>query len=314
MQDSMIKINPKVLDILLKDRTTKRNIIWATDDYMTLGIGYFAKDSILSELITGVNASIIQPRISKEQQKQLVRTRKKAEVFTPSWICNNQNNLVDSQWFGREDVFNFVCHGDRTWQSNPEKIIFPDQKNKSWMHYVDARRMEITCGEAPYLVSRYDSVSGKFIDIKDRIGMLDRKIRVVTENTESEADWLKWVYRAYESIYGYEFQGDNLLLARKNLLYTFAENLRFVFDRDATQEELAKIAKIVSWNLWQMDGIKGVVPYLKNKEPVNRQLTFFDTLDSPDETEENSGSDIFCKIRDWRANSTIVYKSLMKGA
>lgn len=313
MQDSVIKIDPKVLDILLKDRTTKRNIIWATDDYVPLGSGYFAKDSILIELITGVNESIIQPRISKEQQKQLIRTRKKAEVFTPSWVCNNQNNLVDSQWFGRDDVFNITCHDNHSWQSNPEKIIFPDQKNKSWKHYVDARRMEITCGEAPYLVSRYDSVSGKAIDIKDRIGMLDRKIRVVTENTESESEWLKWVYRAYESIYGYEFQGDNLLLARKNLLYTFIENLRCVFDRDATQEELSKIAKIVSWNLWQMDGIKGIVPYLKNKEPVNRQLTFFDTLNLPSEMEKDSGSDILCKIRDWRANTTITYKSLVKG-
>ena len=28
------------LDILLKDRTTRRNIIWATDDYAHLGDGY----------------------------------------------------------------------------------------------------------------------------------------------------------------------------------------------------------------------------------------------------------------------------------
>jgi hypothetical protein len=29
-----------------------------------------------------------------------------AEVFTPSWICNAQNNLIDNTWFGRDNVFN----------------------------------------------------------------------------------------------------------------------------------------------------------------------------------------------------------------
>jgi hypothetical protein len=39
--------------------------------------------------------------------------------------------------------------------------------------------MEISCGEAPYLVSRYDTVSGNIISVDDRIGLLDRKLRVV---------------------------------------------------------------------------------------------------------------------------------------
>lgn len=47
-------------------------------------------------------------------------------------------------------------------------------------------RLEISCGEAPYLVSRYDSVTGKTIKIKNRIGLLDRKLRIVSENIEEE--------------------------------------------------------------------------------------------------------------------------------
>ena len=31
--------------------------------------------------------------------------------------------------------------------------------------------MEITCGEAPYLVSRYDAVTGEVINLKSRIGL-----------------------------------------------------------------------------------------------------------------------------------------------
>ena len=27
-------------------------------------------------------------------------------MFTPSWVCNAQNNLIDDAWFGRKGVFN----------------------------------------------------------------------------------------------------------------------------------------------------------------------------------------------------------------
>ena len=51
---------------------------------------------------------------------------------------------------------------------------------------MDAQRLEISCGEAPYLVSRYDTVMGETIPISQRIGLLDRKLRVVSENTDTE--------------------------------------------------------------------------------------------------------------------------------
>ena len=91
--------------------------------------------------------------------------------------------------------------------------------------------MEITCGEAPYLVSRYDTVTGKPIKVQKRIGLLDRKLRVINENVDDASDWFLWVKKAYQSIYGYEYQGDNLLLARKNLLLTFVDNMVYKFDR-----------------------------------------------------------------------------------
>ena len=47
--------------------------------------------------------------------------------------------------------------------------------------------------------------------------------RKTNENTETEADWLKWTYRAFQSVYGYEYQGNNLLIARFNLLMSFVE-------------------------------------------------------------------------------------------
>ena len=75
------------------------------------------------------------------------------------------------------------------------KIEFPD--GKCWQGYVDSRRLEITCGEAPYLVSRYDVSTGELIvPPLRRIGILDRKLRVVNENTDTYEEWLRWTIRA----------------------------------------------------------------------------------------------------------------------
>jgi hypothetical protein len=126
--------------------------------------------------------------------------------------------------------------------------------------------MEMTCGEAPYLVSRYDTTTGNPIPLQDRIGLLDRKLRVVSENTESTDEWLDYARCAFQSTYGYEWQGDSLLLAREAILYTFMD----YYKEFAIQHRIKTIvpfrsylyhaAKIISWNLFQMDGLKMVLP------------------------------------------------------
>lgn len=251
--DNLAIYGKSLLSILLKDRTTGKNIIWATNDYIQLGEIYRAENEISLNTVNGGNEKFIRPRITKSYEKQNNRTREKAEVFTPSWVCNQQNNLVDEKWFGRKNVFNIV--EDKSWTANNKKIEFSDDKNKTWQNYIDARRMEITCGEAPYLVSRYDTVTGEIINLKSRIGLLDRKMRVVNENTNNEKEWFKWTERAFQSIYGFEFQGDNLLLARENLLCTFIDNIKYKLEREPSLNELKRIATIISWNIWQMDGL-----------------------------------------------------------
>ncbi len=251
-------------------------------------------------MITGENSNVIQPRVLKSKKSQVIRTKAKAEVFTPSWICNAQNNLIDNAWFGRNNIFNI--EKDKSWESTFEKIEFPKEKNKSWEKYVDENRLEITCGETPYLVSRYDTVSGNYIDINQRIGILDRKLRVVNENVENEKDWLKWSERAFQSVYGFEFQGDSLLIARENLLATYCDNMMYKLKRYPTDKELIKIAKIISWNIWQMDGLVYTIPF---KKPIssNNQILLFEF--------EEEHNDNYCVIKDWRANKKIVFKDLL---
>ena len=117
-----------ILETLLCDRTTCRNIIWADNEYEALGEGYMGDDEITVEKITGLNSGVIKPRIAKEQEKKTQRTKSRAEVFTPSWLCNKMNNDIDEVWFGRRDVFNVETEGGKAWMPQDGAIEFPDKK------------------------------------------------------------------------------------------------------------------------------------------------------------------------------------------
>ena len=257
-ENFIFKLDNELLEILLKDRSSKKNIIWATDNYADKGFGYRRSDYITVESIVGYHGNVIKPRTEKSKKEQTDRIRDKAEVFTPSWICNKQNNLVDNAWFGTDYVFNI--ESDKSWDATTEPIRFPTITGKTWQDYIDDVRLEITCGEAPYLVSRYDTVTGEEIEISRRIGLLDRKLRVLSENVDSEIEWYSWAKKAFQSIYGFEWQGDNLLLARENLLFAFVDYYENKFGIFPIKEYLKEIATIISWNIWQMDGLKGVIP------------------------------------------------------
>lgn len=163
-----------IMEILLIDRTTGKNIIWATDSYSDKGEGYQSSYHISIEKIRGEYGSTIIPRAQKTMTVQVERSKDKAEVFTPSWICNKQNNLVDNAWFGIEGLFNIEIddeQGYHSWMAT-DRVDF-SKTTRSWKDYVRDVRMEITCGEVPYLASRYDSTTGDPICVQNRIGLID---------------------------------------------------------------------------------------------------------------------------------------------
>ena len=296
----------QVLDVLLQDKTTKKNIIWATDTYEEFGEEFTDKVQLDANALL-CRADLIRPRIQKSQEAQAQRTRKKAEVFTPAWLCNQMNNHCDEDWFGRSGVFN-TENSDRTWTISEGKIELP--KKKKWQHYVDSRRLEITCGEAPYLVSRYDVSTGELIvPPMRRIGILDRKLRIVNENTEDYDDWLKWVIRAFEACYGYEYQGDNVLIARINLLLTFTDYYEERWELRPDDKLLRQMANKIAWNIWQMDGLKDTVPLGKPYEEF-RQITLFDMFGDMGDEKDDEPEAVLCKIFNWRSKSSVFFKEL----
>jgi hypothetical protein len=318
LENELIEKYPDILGILLRDQTTQKNIFWATDNYENLGESYRFNSEILRDLITGEKGNVIMPRVHKDKILQVSRSKEMAEVFTPSWICNAQNNLVDNCWFGKEGVFNkeiLITNGPKSWKITKEKIVFP--KGKTWQDYVRDTRLEITCGEAPYLVSRYDTTTGEFIKVEDRIGLLDRKLRVVNENVNDIENWLIATEIAYKNTYGFEWQGDSLLLAREALLLTFIENFTLKFEIEPTLETIQNIARIISWNIWQMDGLKGVIPNSCKEESIEI-ADFFETKKEIKKCKgcENRNiklhNGIYCNIMDWEIEKPIKFISLLE--
>jgi len=240
-EDYLLK-KDDLLDILLQDKSTGNNILWATDSYEQKGKKYAPLAPITSDLVTGKNGKLIQPRSVKSKEEQLLRTRDKAEVFTPLSIVKQMNDACDTK---------------RITKNN-------------WQEYVALLKLEITCGEAPFIVSRYDPVSDKqeLLPLAERVGFLDKKLTVVSKYCTTQDEWLKWAKIAFQSSYGYEWQGDSLLIARENLLYTFIDYYQDKFKETPSTELQKEIAEIIAWNIFQMDGLKYVIPMSCKTEKV----------------------------------------------
>lgn len=220
-------------------------------------------------------------RFEKTAAQKKSRSKSKAEVFTPTWLCNLMNNHADELWFGRADVFNTTSDGGKKWISTTGKVTFGS--GKGWQDYALSKRLEITCGEAPFIVSRYDSVTGAKIPLGERIGLLDRKLRIVNENC-ARRNWQEWAVKAYQSTYAYEYQLDNILLARLNLTKSYADYHKMKFGSEPTEDEFAEIIEVVNWNVFNMDGLKDTVP----------------------------GTDVTPKVMDWSSNAAVEFTEIKK--
>lgn len=277
IQDDILKLHGLgLLEKLLADKTAKRNILWATNAYRALGPQYECNEEITSALITGPHCSVIKTRARKAAEQQSSRTRQHGEVSTPLRVCRKMCGCVDEMW----------------------------NSKARWQKYVDARVLEIACGEAPFLASRYDAETGEVIPVPDRIGLLDRKLQKVNENTQTEEDWLKWAFRAFRATYGYEFQGDNALIARVNLLMTFAEALRERWNREPDRAEYEKIANIIAWNIWQMDGLTGTIPYGAAGEEC-QVVDWFGMLETGEAPKRPR-----CRVHNWTNETSFEFSSL----
>lgn len=276
-ETELAKDSKSLLQILLKDRTTKRNIVWASPSYKHLGKYFAENQSIQLKSIIGRYGSMIQPRVEKKKYDQVLRTRRRAEVFTPSWLVDKQVQIVESEL-----------------------------GNLSLEEYIRTCWMELACGEAPYIVTRYDSITGKVIPLDQRVGFLDRKVQRISQEVDTEEEFIQWSKLAYQAAYGYELQGDSLLLARENLLFTFYEYYENKFGHEPDIKTGRQIADIISYNIVQMNGLTKRTPYSADSDAA--QLDLFDTVN--DETDHG---DKFTLIKNWLTKEYVTIDEISKG-
>ncbi|EFX59570.1 Eco57I restriction-modification methylase domain-containing protein [Streptococcus sp. M334] len=274
-EESLAMESADLLKILLKDRTTKKNIVWATHSYELLGKGFAPSDRINASKVTGTYADLVQPRSEKSKYEQKDRTKIRAEVFTPTWLVEKQNGYVEAEL---------------------ESLDLED--------YIQLRWLEITCGEAPYMVTRYDTVTGEEIPLSERVGFVDRKLQRISREVSDEATFYELVKKAYRASYGYEYQGDSLLLARENLLATFEDYYLANIGNQPTLEQKKEIATIISYNVFQMDGLEKNSPY-SAKQEQSQQLSLFSDELEVQEVEESK-----TQIKDWKKNKMIGFERL----
>lgn len=154
------------------------------------------------------------------------------------------------------------------------------------------------------------------------MGFLDRKLRTVSRYCDKPKEWLKWAREAYKASYGYEWQGDNLLIARENLLYTLIDYYVDKFGRRPTLSVQQEFAEIISWNIFQMDGVKYVVPMSCHHETkvVLGELTLFGETPDTVEKYECEGCKFnrptkhngkYVKVMDWELGRPIKFVDLV---
>lgn len=317
ISENTLRNRGRVLDILLLNKATSNsgNIIWATDSYVEkYGKEFAPKKQIKREQITGVNGKLIQPRAAKSKEEQKFRTKDKAEVFTPLKIVKEMNMAIN--WSGKN------------WPTNEQ----------NWIDYISELRLEITCGEAPFIAGRYNPTAntGVIIEPHNRVGFLDTKLQEVGKFTSSKKEWLQYAEIALKSSYGYEWQGDNLLIARENILLTaddfykdFCKNrLKLKTKQGLTDEQLEYFAEIIAWNIWQMDGLKYVRPLscrqtiAKTNEVPKDQLALF-AVEKPKKQKVDcegcrlgspaAHTGIYAKIMDWKTGKRVRFVDIVNG-
>lgn len=174
-----------------------------------------------------VSPDLVLCRYKKEKNMQKERTLKNAEVFTPFEIIKQMTSAVSYP----EDDFEFIS-----------KVC-----------------LEGCCGEAPFLTTRYDTVSGDEIPIENRVGVLDKKIKHIPDNS-TEKEWVNLVNEALKSTYGFEIQEDSLFIGRMNVLLTTIEHFIDKFYHEPSESVIEEWANIISYNLFKMDGLTMCLP------------------------------------------------------
>ena len=90
------------------------------------------------------------------------------------------------------------------------------------------------------------------------------------------------------------------------------------FDIFPIIEYLLEIAEIISWNIWQMDGLKFVIPNSCHNSKIIEYTLFGEEVheefcEGCRKNNKNRHNGIYCYIMDWEKNKKVKFANMISG-
>lgn len=302
-ESSAFRSNLNILNILLFDRSASKDLVWATSMYKLHGDLYKKEGYITPKLISGKMKNLIKPSAN----------RKSNEIDRVKLIFDSWRFDVDN-----DDNYGFKFDYNNVFGEGLEEYFNKYKEDD----FINKKILVMECEEGTCFVNRYNLETKEIVEPFKRNGIMDKKLNIINQKTDDENEWYNMVLLAYKNVYGFEYRGDNVLLTRENLLHGFVDNYKYKFGKKPSVERVTEIAKIISWNIWQMDALKFVIPHsCINVKKENFQLSIFEeeneTLSGNwclgcrlDEHTKHNGT--YCKIKDWETGKIIKFVNLVK--
>lgn len=98
------------------------------------------------------------------------------------------------------------------------------------------------------------------------------------------------------------------MIARINLLMTIEEYMLERWKRCPTLRKYRRWINVIVWNIWQMDGLTGTIPYCSCAAEQDPNQYLIEGWPSDEEPAENSAPP--CRIRNWRGNKAVEFNGL----
>lgn len=247
-QSMLQEIDESVLETLLTDKSTRRPLVWPSGPNHPAA--WMSREDFL------------RPQLAAEDPQA-----EQAEFL--EW--NRKLNTLDAAWFGHEPAFNE--ESAQGWQTLSEPVAFDDPFH--WKKYVTRPVFLFQAGHGQALVFRPFAQGAEPMQYGKRMGILDRRLRIISENTREESEWLRWAESALQSLYGTDVSPLAIFQARLSALVAVREAYAQRFGGQLPVREEKYMVTTLCWNLFQMDPRTGC-SFPVEEKPAPVQLSLFE--------------------------------------
>ncbi|MFC3929040.1 hypothetical protein ACVR05_04135 [Streptococcus caprae] len=258
--------------LLLIDRTTRKPLVWASERQAFRGRGFQATDELSTLKFTGIYQDVIKPLALKIEEG----SAQAAEAINLDGI----QHVIDLELTGMDFL--------------------------SWTEFLETRWLDKRALEGGFLITPYHQATGQTIPILQRAGILDLKLQAIMREVTSPNAFFTWAQIAYQTSYAYLLAGDDLFLLRDELLKTFDAYYAAKFFLAPLPQFREEIARIISYNIVQMDDSTFSVP---PSEPTDQaiQLDLFGQIAE----QQAPSAAMKTRIKDWNYNRLLTVESAL---